>query len=163
MSKKLYIDLEKCAKCKDCDVDCDYFYHPSNKGVNSLRELATFTLVCRKCEDPACVRSCPKDALERQKEGTIKRYNMRCISCKSCTIACPFGTIYPELVPYAFARCDLCLERLKNGEPKCVESCKEEGIKYMDIEADPEKDLYAIGDNIVVYTKVWNKEEAIKK
>lgn len=162
MSKKLYIDLEKCSECKSCDIDCDYFYHPSNSGVSSLRELATFTIVCRKCEDPACVRSCPKDALEKQKDGTIKRYNMRCISCKSCTIACPFGTIYPELVPYAFARCDLCLEKLKNGDPKCVESCKEEGIKYIDIEADPLKDLYAIGDNIVVHTKVWNRLEVTK-
>ena len=102
MTKRLVIDLNKCDKCEKCQVECSYFYRAraEDHGLLTLRELATFAVVCRRCENPGCVASCKFDALERQPDGIIKRHNMRCVSCKCCSHGCPFGTIYPETVPF---------------------------------------------------------------
>ena len=98
--RRLLVDLEVCDKCPECVVKCSYIYHPDNIGIAGVRELATFATICHRCEDAPCVSACYKDALERQENGLIKRYNMRCVSCKSCTVACPFGVIFSELLPY---------------------------------------------------------------
>ncbi len=76
-----------------------------------LRERATFALVCRQCLYASCIIACPFDAIERQDDGIIKRYNLRCVSCKLCAHACPFGTIYPEMLQFYEAHCDNCLGR----------------------------------------------------
>ena len=117
--KKVFIDLDlldRLEEEKDLGIECSYPYHPQNEGVTTLRELASYAVICRKCEEASCVLSCPKEALEKDDEGVLRRYNMRCISCKSCAVACPFGTIYPLAIPYTVSRCDFCIDRLKPGE-----------------------------------------------
>ena len=54
---RLFIDLDVCStgECKECEIQCSYFYHTANNGVVSIAELATYFLVCRRCEDPHCV------------------------------------------------------------------------------------------------------------
>jgi Fe-S-cluster-containing hydrogenase component 2 len=154
---KLFIDLDICESCKECTAKCSYYYHPQNDGVISLREIATFSLVCRHCDQGTCILACPKDALERLDTGIVKRYNMRCISCKSCSFACPFGTIYPEIVPYISSICDYCQDRL-DEIPLCVRTCnKEEAIKFIeDVEEDKEKGIYKINENLYVHsTRFW--------
>ncbi|MBP7835870.1 MAG: 4Fe-4S ferredoxin, partial [Candidatus Omnitrophica bacterium] len=74
--RRLFIDLDICNKCKECAVACDYFYHPQNNGITSLREYATFATICRHCEEAPCVDSCYHNALERADDGHIKRHKM---------------------------------------------------------------------------------------
>jgi Fe-S-cluster-containing dehydrogenase component len=159
--KKLFIDLEMLDGLEeegDLNIQCSYPYHPGNDGVTSLRELASYAVICRKCESGNCINACPKDALEKDESGTLRRYNMRCISCKSCAVACPFGTIYPEVIPFGVSRCDYCIERLKPGEdPLCVRTSPNGAIEYTEIEADEEKDLHPVGDHLVVKCKVWKR------
>jgi len=106
MTKRLIIDLAKCDQCESCGVSCGFYdCRPDNAEgevgpMLSLRERATFELVCRRCQSASCILACPFDALEKTDDGVIKRHNLRCVSCKSCAIACPFGTIYPELLPF---------------------------------------------------------------
>ncbi|MFW6180591.1 MAG: 4Fe-4S dicluster domain-containing protein, partial [Spirochaetota bacterium] len=119
---RLFVDLDLCAsgECESCVIRCSYFYHPVNNGILSVAELAAYYLVCRRCEEPHCVNACPVEALEQQdeKEKLLIRHNMRCISCKSCSHACPYGTIYPENVPCLVHACDFCLDRRdREGEP----------------------------------------------
>ena len=68
--KRLFIDLDICSsgECQDCNLKCSYYYHENNNGIYSVAELATFILVCRKCEEPHCVNACPEDALEQQQK-----------------------------------------------------------------------------------------------
>lgn len=164
MAKRLFIDLEICADCKECAAGCDYVFHPDNIGITSLIEYATFAIICRRCEDPVCVKSCPKEALEKQPEGMPKRYMMRCISCKSCAIACPFGTIYSEVVPYLSAKCDFCLSAgiSEFKLPKCIESCPKGAIQYKEIGESKEKNIFFLGETMAVHAVPWKREAQIK-
>lgn len=162
--RRLFIDLEKCVECKECAVSCNYFYHPQNKGVSSLLEFATFATICRHCEEAPCVNSCYHNALERQSDGHLKRYLMRCTSCKSCTIACPFGVIVPEFIPYLSAKCDYCIASANKAEPVCVSSCGHNAIEFKEInEEDPENFIFFVGDKLAVKSRKWFREEPVLK
>jgi len=156
--KRLYIDLEICSKCKECSACCDYFYHSQNNGMTSLREYATFATICRHCEDAPCVASCYHDALEKASDGHLKRYKMRCTGCKSCSIACPFGIILPDVIPYLDSRCDYCLG-IAEKLPKCVVTCPEKAIEIKEVEEDLEKNIYFVGEHLAVHTRKWSKED----
>jgi Fe-S-cluster-containing dehydrogenase component len=180
--KRVFIDLDSLDALEhkgDLDIQCGYPYHdygpydrpcrcdvdrdlppdrPTNDGVASLREIATYAVICRKCESANCVTSCPTEALEKDPEGILKRYNMRCISCGSCAVACPFGTIYPETIPFLASKCDYCIDRLKPGEPPlCVQSSPDGVIQYVEIEPDEEKCIYKVGDHLVIKCEVWKR------
>jgi Fe-S-cluster-containing dehydrogenase component len=151
--KKLFIDLDICDKCEDCPSLCSYLEHPGNDGITCMRELAHFVVVCRRCDDAPCVASCPWEALEMQDYNALKRYMMRCTSCKSCSRGCPFGVIYPETIPFIVSRCDYCLGRLKEGEsPACLHSCTHNGVKYGEFEENKEEHIYKVSEYLVVKT-----------
>ena len=157
--KKLFIDLDICEKCDECGSLCSYVQHPANNGIMTLREMGHFAVVCRKCDDAPCVASCPWEALEMQESGMLKRYMMRCTSCKSCSRGCPFGTIYPETIPLIASRCDYCLGRLKDAEaPVCLQSCTHNGVKYGEFEENKEERIYKVSDHMIVKTDLkWDR------
>lgn len=160
MGKRLYIDLDICRKCEDCSAACSYYYHPYNDGVTYLREIAEFSAKCRNCEEAPCVKSCPQEALEKQENGIIKRYNMRCISCKTCSYACPFGTILPELIPYATSKCDYCFQRLAEDEaPVCISGCTKNAIQYGEFEPNDSEFKFQVNDHLIVHAIPWKKEQ----
>ena len=158
MKKHLFVDLEICYTCKECTTKCSYFYHPENKGIISILELVSSFEVCRKCEEAPCVKSCPNEALEKQPDGNLRRYSMRCTGCKTCTLACPFGTLYPEIVPYLGSRCDHCLGRLEGKLPECVNTCPLKAVQYVEIDESKEKDIYLVRDCLAVHSVRWRKE-----
>ncbi|MCM8786577.1 MAG: hypothetical protein NC935_00795 [Candidatus Omnitrophica bacterium] len=129
--KRLFIDLEKCEKCLKCEAACSYIYHPQNNGITSLLELATFSIICRRCEQAPCVNSCYHNALKKDNNGILKRSRILCTSCKTCSIACPFGTIFVDFLTYLDSKCDFCIER---EEIRCIQSCPHKAIEIKDIE-----------------------------
>ncbi|HOX54528.1 MAG: 4Fe-4S binding protein [Candidatus Omnitrophica bacterium] len=170
--KRLFIDLDKCNQCPECVVACSYMYHPqpfvekgagperkSNMGITSLREYATFALFCRHCEEAPCVNSCYHDALERQSDGHLKRYKMRCTSCKSCAVACPFGTIFPDFIPYLDSRCDYCLGRVESESPVCLASCPYKAVEVKEVKEEPENNIYLVGEHLAVKSRKWSRED----
>lgn len=159
MSKRLVIDLDKCDQCDRCGVTCSYFYRPHStaNGVLALRERATFALICRRCEEPSCVDACPFNALERQSDGVLKRHNLRCVSCKLCVHACPFGTIYPDMVPFYTTPCNFCLGP-NISEPPCARSCGRGALEYLEVDPD-EPRLHIIDDYLAVRSTKWIKRE----
>jgi Fe-S-cluster-containing dehydrogenase component len=130
--------------------------------LQGLREKVVFALLCRRCEVASCVIACPFDAIERQEDGIIRRYNLRCVSCKSCAHACPFGTIYPEMLtfydrPYE-SFCEQCLAG-SDDEPACVASCGQGALEYR--VADPDEgDLHILDDYVAARVRKWVKREA---
>jgi Fe-S-cluster-containing dehydrogenase component len=166
--KRLFIDLDVCAsgECKKCTIQCSYYFHsqdPINNGIISVAELATYALVCRRCEEPHCVNACPVEALEQQKDKNklLIRHNMRCISCRSCSHACPYGTIYPENVPLLIHNCDFCLDRREQAqEPLCITTCPYGALSLKSADTPLDENTFLVGDNIIVHSTHWEWEKA---
>ena len=148
--KRLIIDLAQCDRCEECGVDCG--------GVPTLREQATFELVCRRCALASCVAACPFDALERLADGgVIRRHNLRCVSCKLCAHACPFGTIYPEMLGFYQAPCHGC--RPDEGQaPPCVAGCARGALEYRALEPN-EPGVYVIDGFLAARAERWVRRE----
>lgn len=163
--ERLYIDLDICSahQCPECTIECSYQGHTGNNGIQSVAELANYALVCRRCEDPHCVKSCPVNALEQQKEkgSMLIRHNMLCVSCKSCSYACPYGTIYPEHVPLLNHNCDFCLDRLGDkDEPRCTKTCPHGALRLMQGDSELDENTFLVGDNLIVHSNHWKQEKA---
>jgi len=156
MGAKLIIDLATCKLQGESHVQCSYKHHPENKGIDALLEMIRFALICRKCEVAPCIKACPSGALEKVPSedgdsGILKRANMLCTSCGTCAIACPFGTIYTDLIPFPSSICDVCRGRLGEGEkPLCVNTCNDGSIDYGEVDAAKEKDMTEVFEDIVV-------------
>jgi len=154
MGAKLIIDLAKCTTQGQSGVQCSYKHHPENKGIDSLLEMIRFALICRRCEAAPCIEACPQRALEKvpskdNDAGILKRANMLCTGCDTCAIACPFGTIYTDLIPFPSSVCDVCKGRLRPEEkPLCVNTCKDGSIDYKEVATGD--DLVEVFENIVV-------------
>ncbi len=163
--KRLFIDLPALvASGVPADaIECEYMFHRKNPGAFSLLEVAEFAAYCRQCKDAFCVIACPKEALERLESGLIKRWNMRCVGCKSCVLACPFGTIFPEVINYVTAKCDHCLNQLKDDPdyvPLCAKTAPPGTFAMKDIEKeDPANNIFFSGENVAVRTLSWRHKE----
>ncbi len=163
--KRLLIDIPALLDSDQSlkNIRCEYFYHRHNPGQFSLLEVAEFAVYCRQCKDAFCVTACPKEALERQDNGMIKRFNMRCVGCKSCILACPFGTIFPEVINYITAKCDFCLKQLEENpdyEPACAKTAPAGTIIMKEIDQeDPENRIYFFGDHLAIKSHHWRKKE----
>ena len=104
MNRFIIADATKCIGCRTCEVAC-VVSHQENQDCASLTpetflprihvikgvNISTAT-VCRQCEDAPCANVCPVDAISRE-HGHIFVEQSRCIGCKSCMLACPFGAM----------------------------------------------------------------------
>ncbi len=107
------------------------------------------TLVaCNHCKNPPCVRVCPTQATWKRADGIVMMDMHRCVGCRYCLVACPYGSRsfnfvdpvphipketfnheYPTRMKGVAEKCDFCTERLARGEePACVEACKKKGV-----------------------------------
>jgi Fe-S-cluster-containing dehydrogenase component len=165
--KRLFIDIPVLleSNIRAEEIQCEYLFHNKNIGAFSLLEVAEFSAYCRQCKEAFCVDACPKEALEHQENGLIKRYNMRCVGCKSCVLACPFGTIFPEVINYVTAKCDYCLNQLEQKpdyEPACVQTAPANSFIMKEVVEDHKKNIFYVGNHLAVRTPNWlNKEGRI--
>ena len=107
-------------------------------------------VLCNHCDEPPCVRVCPTQATWKRKEDGIVAIDMhRCIGCRYCIAACPYGSrsfnfkdprrylkyveaSYPTRTHGVVEKCDFCVERLAHGQkPACVEACERLGSKAL--------------------------------
>lgn len=162
--KRLYIDIPALMESgiDAHEIKCEYMYHQKNNGAFSLLEVAEFSVFCRQCKEAFCIDACPKEALEHQENGMIKRYNMRCVGCKSCILACPFGTIFPEVINYVTSKCDFCLNQLEQNpdyKPACVQTSPLNTFMMKEVVEDPKQNIFFVGNHLAVRAPSWlNKE-----
>jgi formate dehydrogenase iron-sulfur subunit len=126
---------------------------------------------CRHCKDPACVSACIVGALRKTDEGPVIYDSDKCMGCRYCMVACPYGIPryeWDKPVPYV-RKCTMCYHRIKEGrQPACTEACPEKAtifgtraemirIAHDRIEKDPHKYInkvfgeYEIGGTSVLY------------
>jgi Fe-S-cluster-containing dehydrogenase component len=116
-----------------------------------------FLGLCNHCEKPACVRVCPTQATFKRKQDGIVMMDMhRCIGCRFCMAACPYGARsfnyrdprtapnlkaelpnreYPTRTKGVVEKCTFCTERLAVGKmPACVEAAPKDALVFGDLE-----------------------------
>lgn len=144
------IDLDKCTGCHACSVACMAENNTSPlaspltvrngrvqgaviyrkvlhtmSGSYPTPNLAFVTMSCNHCEFPACMKSCPKGAIsKRASDGVVLIDQAKCIGCKYCVWACPYGAPQYNEATKKVEKCTLCAHRLAEGlQPACVTTC----------------------------------------
>ena len=131
VEQRVVLNLDRCISCRSCSAAC-YYGHCGMPSVSfGVIEEGTLPLICRQCEEPACVEVCPNDALRKESNGVTVRSRMLCSGCLSCVYACPFGVISPKLTLRQVAKCDYCEDLLDDGgTPRCVSACPSGALEF---------------------------------
>jgi len=177
----MVVDLRKChehAECTDCITACHTVHNVPDWG-NRKDEVkwiwkepfeqafpeqehtyqedklkhATALLLCNHCDNPPCVRVCPTQAtFKRESDGIVMMDWHRCIGCRYCVVACPYGSRsfnwrdprlkiekidpdFPTRMRGVVEKCTFCEARLDRGQlPACVEACKHGALHFGDLE-----------------------------
>ncbi|MBI4216595.1 MAG: 4Fe-4S dicluster domain-containing protein [Chloroflexi bacterium] len=80
--------------------------------------------LCNQCDDPPCVQVCPVAATHRTADGVVLVDRKRCIGCRYCIQACPYGARYLDPEERVADKCTWCYHRIAQGmKPACVEVC----------------------------------------
>ena len=136
LENRVILDMDRCIGCHSCSAACFYSHQGMPNISYGIIEEGTLPVICRQCEEPACVEACPVEALRREPSGVVRRSRMLCIGCGSCVYACPFGVIPPDLSRHQVAKCDLCEERvLAGGVPRCVSACTSGALRFESAES----------------------------
>ncbi|UOF92398.1 4Fe-4S dicluster domain-containing protein [Fodinisporobacter ferrooxydans] len=101
----MVIDLAKCVGCDTCTVSCKAENRtPPGVTYNVVIEdtVGTFPNVkninlprpCMQCDKPPCVQVCPVRASYKLENGIVAIDADRCIGCRYCQVACPYGSRY---------------------------------------------------------------------
>jgi len=104
-----------------------------------------FPRSCLHCETPACVTVCPTGAsYKRAADGIVLVDEDKCIGCKLCSWACPYGAREYSPVEGVMKKCTLCVDRIYNEnldeserQPACVQACPTRARHFGDL-GDPE-------------------------
>lgn len=108
-------------------------------------------VLCNHCAEPACTRVCPTQATWKREDGIVMMDWHRCIGCRYCMAACPYGSRsfnwsdprphitqvnpdFPTRTKGVVEKCNFCEERLANRQPPaCVEACREKALVFGDL------------------------------
>jgi molybdopterin-containing oxidoreductase family iron-sulfur binding subunit len=176
----MVIDLEKCRQkegCNGCIKAChsahnvpqfadrahevkwiwrqpfeDVFPFAQTQYSREVNAGHPVLLMCNHCDDPPCTDVCPVDATWRTDDGVVTIDFHRCIGCRYCMAACPYGSRsfnwqdprpaiptvnpdFPTRTKGVVEKCNFCEERLaKRLAPVCVEACEEKAMVFGDLE-----------------------------
>jgi Fe-S-cluster-containing dehydrogenase component len=170
----LVIDLNVCVGCHACVTSCKqwntsgsagplvderaYGADPTGTFFNRVQsfEVGTFPHTqtvhfpksCLHCEDPPCVPVCPTGAsYKRAEDGIVLVDPDKCIGCKYCAWACPYGVRELDEKRQVMTKCTLCVDRLYDvgltpaeRRPACVSACPTNARLFGDVH-DPDSEV----------------------
>ncbi|MDD4873636.1 MAG: 4Fe-4S dicluster domain-containing protein [Dehalococcoidales bacterium] len=88
---------------------------------------------CMHCLEPACVEACLVGALQKTPDGPVVYDDGKCIGCRYCMLACPYGVPtfeWDKPIPWV-RKCTFCADRLATGlNPSCVDICPTGALKF---------------------------------
>lgn len=139
-------DATLCTGCRECETACKNYNELPEETVDDLAGN-TFTLIklyqsedgsqqsfrkyqCMHCVEPACAASCPVGALHKLENGPVVYDSYKCIGCRYCMQACPFGVPrYDWSLAYPLIRkCEMCYQR-EDG-PACAGICPPKALIF---------------------------------
>ena len=138
MEKSLHIDPGKCTGCLQCEMACSFenegVFNPAKSRIKVFtfhQEGSFVPYTCTQCVEAWCMQACPVDAIVvNLATGAKDVLEDRCVGCKVCTIACPFGTVNYNQYTGKVIKCDLC-----GGDPACATACPTEAITFIDADS----------------------------
>lgn len=148
--KQIIVHQEKCTACRDCELACSFshegVFNPalSRIHVNDFyQEEFYLPMTCVHCADAPCATVCPTVAISKEPDGQILVHGERCIGCKMCLLACPFGVMGFHSQSGVAHNCDLC-RHIPDG-PQCVAFCVPKALEYAEVEtaATAQQKIYA--------------------
>lgn len=90
--------------------------------------------LCNQCDNPPCVQVCPVGATFKTEDGVILVDEERCIGCRYCIQACPYGARYLHPEKGTADKCTFCYHRITKGLlPACVEVCPTQARIFGDV------------------------------
>ncbi len=139
----MLIDLTRCTGCESCVLACkaaNRMPSPETPGtaldcenltcvqacqancVSGAEETVFVKRQCMHCQHPACAAACTVGALRKSPEGPVVYDAGKCIGCRYCQYACPFGVpAYEWNNPLGLiVKCQMCMGRLQAGEDACL-------------------------------------------
>jgi formate dehydrogenase iron-sulfur subunit len=147
------IDTTKCMGCQRCQVACQSNRNlPTDTKIRALSPVSPSVVQlvnvstdpakpvnqpvkhqCMNCINPACVAACTVGALQKRLDGPVVYDSSRCIGCRYCMYACPFGVPTFEWNKQfsLISKCDSCVARIDQGKlPACVEACPVKALTF---------------------------------
>lgn len=126
--KVIVIDPDKCTGCHSCEMACSMKHFGvcgtaySRIRVHEFRDINTFIpMMCQGCEDAPCMKVCPMNARIRIENGAVVTDEEKCIGCRACMYACPFGAPVVNPETGKIMTCNLCAD--DELGPWCVRAC----------------------------------------
>ncbi len=186
----MLVDTTRCVGCRACEAACaesNKLRGPEMPGSDAVfastrsTDTTRFTVVnrvaaterggarfvktqCMHCIDPGCASACLVKALEKTPEGPVVYHEERCLGCRYCMVACPFGVPkfeYEKALPYV-KKCTFCAERQAQGQkPACAEVCPSGALtfgKRAELLEVAKTRIYREGERYVHH--VYGEEEA---
>jgi anaerobic dimethyl sulfoxide reductase subunit B (iron-sulfur subunit) len=145
-----YFDSSRCSGCKTCQVACKdknnlgagirwrRVYEAgaggwARKGDAWVHHVKAYnmSIACNHCEKPICVDVCPTKAMKKNKNGIVLVDEKKCIGCKYCRWACPYGAPQYDEKKGIMGKCDFCVDYLEQRRnPSCVDSCPMRALDF---------------------------------
>ncbi len=144
------------------------FPDQSHRYLEPTLKNANVPVLCNHCDDPACVKVCPTQATWKRKDGIVIMDMHRCVGCRFCMAACPYGARsfnfrkprpyiktlnkdFPSRMRGVVEKCNFCAERLAVGKmPLCVEACRKvegDALVFGDLEKQDSRLLRILKQN----------------
>lgn len=125
-----------CIGCRSCEIACkdknDLGPGPRFRRVQYI-EGGTYPNVyvykinqaCHHCAEPSCLPVCPTGAItKRKKDGIVDIDSTKCIGCRRCEAACPYGAPQFDPKDNLVKKCNMCVDEIDAGrKPYCVTAC----------------------------------------
>ena len=145
--KAFYLNANNCSGCKACMTACkdkndlpvginyrqvteygggSWVPDPDHPDLLVPNNVYTYSMstACMHCEDPACVNVCPTTAMYKREDGIVLVDASKCIGCRYCEWACPYGAPQFNEEKGVMTKCDFCQDLQAQGlDPACVDAC----------------------------------------
>ena len=146
----IIVNVDRCAGCFACAVACKeenqvapgIFWEKIKRDENVRDNVINwFRMSCMHCDDPACMKVCPMKAIHKGPHDEVLVDQQKCIGCKMCMAACPYGARSYNPEAKVVEKCTLCHHLQEVGDqPACVKVCCAKARFFGDVD-DPESDV----------------------